>query len=756
MRLCLFLFLFTSFISAYIPGRFDFVSLPYDHGLFSNPAGIRALGSSGALLGGGVEKGVRSFRAGVHSESFGGAFEYLTNDKGFDETRWSFSQGFSFLENIFFLGYRAEAFRSADFDGTDFSLSPGAIFRPFTFLSLGYFGKNLLEMGPGSSYRIHEFGMALRAGGFLLGYNISDFKDHKILAAADLFGFSAGLEIPIAGGGDYRFTLSHSLGMSAHASIAFGEDIRPHEAYLSYHRAKTPKASSVSIVRVALGAPVREEGIQGFPFLREPTLGIQDIREQMYFLKKLPSASVIIFDFSGYEGGWAVSKEIQRGIRELRKSGKKTIAFLDDVRPSTLIASISSEYIVGEPSARVTFRGFGGTTLFYKGLLSKLGVQVEFLRHGKYKSAVEPYMADSMSKEARENLEQIYRARWDLLASEWKPSSRALLDSLASFPQVTASSAVRTRLLDTTLYLEEVAPYAMKKFYGLNTPLAKASLFSISPRKILEDNWGRRPRFALITLEGTITEASAKKILREIEEVYAGNFSALLLRINSPGGSAQASDKIWASLRDLSKRGIPIVASIGDYGASGGYYIACGADKIIAENFSLVGSIGIYGGKINLSGLLEKLDIRKESVKTHEHADAETWTRGFDSYERASLQEFMDDFYERFLKVVSRATNIPKHKIDRSLGDGRVFVGKEAFQKGLVHNLGGLDTALEELKALAKISEKIPVEIVPLSGGHSKIYRSLPSKTSIPFEEILAEFSEVKVWAIDPRFMEVP
>ena len=193
------------------------------------------------------------------------------------------------------------------------------------------------------------------------------------------------------------------------------------------------------------------------------------------------------------------------------------------------------------------------------------------------------------------------------------------------------------------------------------------------------------------------------------------------------------------------------MASIGDYGASGGFYIACGADKIIAENFSLVGSIGIYGGKIDASNLLSKLGVKTETVKTHEHADAETFTRPFDKAEQEALQNFMDDFFDRFLNVVSKATAKSKAEIDKNFGEGRVFLGKEAKENGLIYELGGLDKAIEIAKELSGVSQKSTVELVSILNEKAFVTKS----PKIYLSEILGEYDLFKVWALDLNILDM-
>lgn len=742
-----------------MPGESGFASLADDHGLFNNPAALPAFGSAGALGTFEIENGTRALQLGANIGNYGLAFDYRTDDGKLDEAKWSATQGVSIFDGLFSVGHRVQAFRSSGFDGTEFSWSPGVMITPFSFISLGYVGHDLGYIGPHNLDRIHEFGATLKFGDLAFSYDFYDFDKHKVLVSYELFGYYMGLEIPAwpRGSGEYRFNLAHSIGPNFELGARFSEDYIPHHAGLAYHYARDPRASTTLIARIPLNAPVKESSGLNLPFFGDRSISVYTVKHHIDQVLASPNMGIVIFDFSGYEGGWAVSREIARGIARIRESGRYVVAFLDDVRPTTLVASATASLKVAEPSARVTFRGFGGTSLFYKGLLEKLGVKVEFLRHGEYKSAVERYMADSMSTEARSDLERIYKGRWDLLLKNFPERSKIALDSFAETPMLTASAAYRAGLVDTVLYIEDLPRVAVKKFVHVDAPYAWAATYNPSNRPILGMNRGYHPQIALITIDGTITGKSAEKTIEEIHRVEDSGAGALILRINSPGGSAQASDKVWSALRDLSRRGMPIVASIADMGASGGYYIACGADEIIAEEFSIVGSIGIYGGKVNASGLLNKLGLKPQTVQTHSHASAESFTRGFDDAEKAALQDFMDDFYNRFLGVVARATKLTPERIDRDYGGGRVFTGEEALQKGLVNKLGGLDVAIAEAKFFAGFSLKTQVELVNVSDEKS----FLLSSPKVPLVQVdgiselkqaasmLDEISATSLWALD-------
>ena len=250
---------------------------------------------------------------------------------------------------------------------------------------------------------------------------------------------------------------------------------------------------------------------------------------------------------------------------------------------------------------------------------------------------------------------------------------------------------------------------------------------------------------AMLNIDGTIDSRMERSVVEELRKLPGTGAQALIVRISSPGGSAIASDKIWYALRHVSELGIPVVASIGSMGASGAYYIACGADYIFAENYSIVGSIGIYGGKVDLSGLMQKVGLKSEFVKTHEHADAQSFARPWTDEEKAALQDYMDDFYNRFTGVVSQATKIPQATVDTAYGGGRVMIGHKAYKAGLVQALGGLDDAIAKAKELAEISASTEVELLQLNTDTDFL---VPSPKAMM--DYIVDFEQTRFWALEP------
>lgn len=745
---------------AYLPGETDFASLEGGHGIFGNPAGVSSFDSWGALTDYQYDDGISQFRIGGNLDHVGVGFSYSRDGKGFDESRWSLSHGTDWLGRILFLGVRAEALRSADFEGTEWLFSAGAMVRPFSFISIGYFGQNLLQGGPEEQKRIHDLGATFKVGNLAsVSYDVENFKRHRLLFELELYGSRLGFKVPLLDDNrEYTLSLSTPIGGYNTAAVTFFDDYMLKRGAWGFHAARNPRATtSAQIYRVPLDKEVSEVENE-FAFFGSSTLGIHTIRNHFEHLLHDPGSGLVILDFSGYRGSVAISMEIARYVEKMRERGGRVVAYVDDIRPSILVAAMACDRIVVEPSAHFSWRGLGGSTLYYKGLFDKLGVRVEFLKHGAYKSAVEPYTADSMSAEARSNREDLYKDYWEALTSIVGARfarrgvdidvAKRTMDSLAHVPLLTAKGAVKNGFADTLLYLDQVPGYALQTFFGIEAPFARYKTWKPSDKRLFLENWKSRRRIALLNIDGTIDSRMEKSVLDALRSLPKSGAEALVLRVSSPGGSAIASDKIWAALKFVRKQGMPVVASIGNMGASGGYYIACGADEIIAEPLSIVGSIGIYGGKVDASGLLGKLGVKAETVKTHEYSDAESFFRPWSDVEKAALQEYMDDFYDRFTDVVSQATKVSKATVDSAYGGGRVFMGWKALEYGLVHKLGGIDVAIDEAKRLAGIGRGTEVVVDFVNTEKSRV---LTISGLSAWLDLVEDLGRTQFWAVEPQ-----
>jgi len=771
--------LLTTHTSAYLPGEDRFPSLAHDGGLGGNPASLSAFYSPGWMFAyreNPEDNGI--LRLGIHGENWGGAFRWIQGPNAYDWSEWSLTSSAPNQDRSFFVGQRLSLIRTSETDENAFAWSPGLLWRPGSWFALGYSSTALMQWGPRMERR-QTIGASLHPTQSLtLSWNagvtnkeqlkhFSSQVNQALLAEFAFLGFDVGFTIPLVdadGLNPYRLQLALPLGPYHQISID-GSDQGDKKAIRGFSMGgHTARASRLwkpqRLIRVPLGGRIAEVE-PGFSLFGSDAIGLGTIRNHFAHLQADPGANPILFDFSGYSAGPAASLEIRRGIQALRASGKKTIAYIDDMRPSVMMAASAAQRVVLQPSSRVAFRGISSEILYYKGLLDWAGIKAEMLRHGRYKSAIEPYTADSMSAEARADLSTLLNGWWgifrDSIATSRKVTATSL-DEFATNPLITASAAHKAGLADTILYLDQIPAYAAQYFFKTKADPVMAT-WTPTSENLFQDDWSPRPKIAILNIEGTIVDgrggidrlsgasaAGADDLMELIDGIRKeGGYSALILRINSPGGSALASDELWHRLRSLANDGMPIIASIGDMAASGGYYLACAADDIIAEPTSIVGSIGIFGGKVDLSGLLAKLKLRSETVATHPSANAESMSRSFTENEKIALQGYMDEFYGRFVNIVAEARNKDSLSVD-SLGEGRVFTAVDGVRNGLVDELGGLSRAIAVAKSRAGISESSPVEVIPLLGDGSLAFRNLSDQVKLlPWRSAL---EGTRVWAI--------
>jgi protease-4 len=786
MPFMLLLFLVLPVFSA-VSGESRYPSLSQDGGMQGNPAGLSAYESSGLIFS--YEKikenaiGMNNFLFGLWRNDYGVSFDWTRGKNGYDKSQWSFVGNEYNVSRSFFFGNRLSVTRISQKQETAFSWSPGFILRPVSLVSLGFWSEQALQHGFYQN-RMQNAGLSLRpyegitASWSVAVKNYEQLKnffsqtEQNLLLELKIFTMTYGLEFPLVdpnNTGEFRFSLSSALGSHYNSAIVYATNNFNNDMYfkkfnLIRHSALNQESlRHINIIRVPLGN-ISEKNNGWSLFGREQS-DLEILRNTFTLLEK-STAKAIVFDFSNYSGSLSISQEIRRGIFSLKTKGKKIAAYTNDYRPAVIFAASAADKVILQPSAFVNFRGLASEILYYKGFLDWVGIKVEMVRHGNYKSATEPYTLDSMSNEAKENLQGILSGWWSVVRDTVASSRKLLpefLDSVASNPKVTASSAKSNGLADTLLYLEEVPKYVSKVLLGVENENAYLTDWYLSNDKILASSWQPRAKIAVLNIDGMLVGgygsndplfgknvAGTTDLIDALNEIgYSDEYEALVLRINSPGGSAIASDELWHSLKTLKEAGMPIVASIGDMAASGAYYAACAADKIVAEAGSVVGSIGIYGGKADLSGLLSKLKIKSEVVKTHEGANSQSIYTGLSEKDSIALQEYMDEFYLRFVGVVASGRNMSEERID-SLGGGKVFIGMDAIGEGLVDEIGGFERAIELAKEGAGLRKGARVEVVHINNyGYSFMDRvSAMAKGQNQIYPWLSSLERTQVWAI--------
>ncbi|HSQ42960.1 MAG TPA: signal peptide peptidase SppA [Fibrobacteraceae bacterium] len=754
--------------NAWSPLISDQPAVEFSHGLSGNPALLGAVDGPGWLAAFMPDSsGTTRLDLGAHTDHLGAGFQWGRGDDGrIDQSRWHTDAAFSMPGDFLFLGLRTTLWRSSTFSGNAWSATPGVLLRPFSILSLGWTGLDLLSTHEFS--RRHQFGLAIRpVDAITVAFSAStggvkgdDWKNAVLSARADLHwrGYEFGFGIPVRGGGDsIPWRLSMGIPLGEHQSIfASSRKNKFQGVGWEGHLARRPSPISVrSWGRLDLATRIAESG-EGFFLMGEDALSLPTVTRQFRHLAQDPSVAGVVLNFDGMEAGSAVDLELRRGIQQLRAHGKRTVAYMTTLRPGLFLAASAADRVVLQPSSRVHLRGLSAEVMHYKGLLDWLGIKAELLRHGRYKSAVEPFLQDTMSTEAQADMDSLLGSLWHTVRDSIAVSRHLSVDSLdaiARLAPLTAHAAESLGLVDTVLYQDQLEAYVRTR------QIAHWRLQALEP---YHDDWRYRPVIAVVTLEGDIVDGAGGFNLRGGDLVGARAFSelvddlrqtpdiaAVVLRINSPGGSAQAADILWHRLHTLAQDGLPMVASVGGMAASGGYYIACAAQRIVAEPVSLVGSIGVFGGKANLSGLYRKFGLNPVTRKTHISADAESMSRGFTDEERLVLQASMDDVYQRFVGVVAQARHLTPSRVD-SLGEGRVFTGVQALTVGLVDTLGGLDVAVRMAADLAGIPQDADVATLHVSRAMDwqLEWGASPAKGALSWLNWLQDLEEPRVWAL--------
>jgi protease-4 len=431
----------------------------------------------------------------------------------------------------------------------------------------------------------------------------------------------------------------------------------------------------------------------------------------------------LVLHVESLDWGWARVDEVREAVAAFRDAGKPVYASLTGGGEREYLLCSAADVVAMPPTAVLQLDGLAATATFFRGAFDKIGVRPNFVQVGRFKSAAETYTRTGMSPESREALGAVLDDLYALLLDRLAEGRGLEPDTIAALLErgpFTAAEARGLGLLDTLLYDAEVDSLALAG-HGVRrraVPFARYLAARGGPRI--------GPRVALVAAEGAIVPGRSRALPGQEPELGAETLiealraartrpgvKAIVLRIDSPGGSAQASDDIWREV-ERCRAVKPVIVSMADAAASGGYYVAVAADSIVALPGTLTGSIGIYGGKFNVRGTFEKLGLGVETVSRGAHAEMFSPYSDFSPEEAARFQQGLEEFYRGFVARVARGRRLSEAGVD-SLGGGRVWTGAAASRLGLVDRLGGLTTALAMARAAAKLpaGEELVVERFP-------------------------------------------
>ena len=414
--------------------------------------------------------------------------------------------------------------------------------------------------------------------------------------------------------------------------------------------------------------------------------------------------------------GFAALKEVRDALADFKESGKFIVAYGDMyTQPMYYVASVADRVLLN-PEGMLEWSGLSSMPVFYKDLMDKLGIRWQIFKVGTYKSAVEPFIGMEMSEANREQTTDYLTSLWGEMTAEVAASRGVTVDDLNRAADrmllfQPAAECVQAGLADTLIYKNDVRDY-LKQWVGIDEDDDLRTL-GLKDMKNVKKNVPKDKSGNIVAVyyaDGMIGSLMAgdgesidgNQMIRDLRELKEDeDVKAVVLRINSPGGSAYDSEQIWHAVGELKKEK-PVIVSMGDYAASGGYYIACNADTIVAEPTTLTGSIGIFGMMPDMQGLAQKVGVSFDVVKTNEFSDMGIPVRPMTESEKALMQAYVERGYDLFLTRVSEGRGMTKEAVDQ-VGQGRVWTGVRAKELGLVDELGGLDRALEIAVARAGV-----------------------------------------------------
>lgn len=515
----------------------------------------------------------------------------------------------------------------------------------------------------------------------------------------------------------------------------------------------TPKAEN-SVFKIAFEGDIRESAEEN-PFTnlltgRESDLSLRDLLKSIRHAKEQESVKGIYLDMGVFSGGTASLDAVRRALMDFKESGKFIVAYADNYTQGGYYLASVADKIYLNPQGILGLTGLSSRTMFYKGLLQKIGVEMMVFKVGTYKGAVEPFIADKLSDANREQITSYQNSIWGNITKGIAKSRNITVEDVNRFADEGAffaspEKAVEYKLIDELKYRSEVEKYLIEQSGQTGDKLKTVGLSNMKNVKKTEREY--RNKIAIVYAEGEITQ-------QIISSPYSGNFpcisekinddlrkladnkdvKAVVLRINSPGGSAYTSEQIWKQVYELKKKK-PVVVSMGSVAASGGYYIASGASKIIAEPNTLTGSIGIFGMFPNTAGLFNKLALTTDIVKTNRYADFGDPARPMTDDEKALIQGYIERGYDTFLTRCAEGRGVSKADID-SIGQGRVWTGEQALKIGLVDELGGIERAVELAGELAEIYN---YNIMEVSTDHDFLKELLEKQIEVVKQSVVKD-----------------
>jgi protease-4 len=489
------------------------------------------------------------------------------------------------------------------------------------------------------------------------------------------------------------------------------------------------KPNSVLTLSFKEAVPEKTNNIEttSVSFEQNDVLGLEDIKRSLEMAGKDKDIKGILLDLDNLSMGQSTARVLRKSIETFKKeSGKFVFAYSNGYSQGAYYLASAADSIFLNPVGSVDFRGFAAQIPFFKNMLDRLGIKAQVYYAGNFKSATEPFRLDKMSDynrlQVREYVEGMYDVFLSDIAASRKISKEALRQMADEYAAQNAKDALRLGLVDKLVYRDYILD-GMKNKLGLEQKDKIPSTTIADYSKKLRTDFESKDKVAVVYAEGEIVDGEGSmgniggdnyaKMIRKIRQ--DDSFKAIVLRVNSGGGSALASENIWRELSLAKEKGLPIVVSMGDMAASGGYYISCMADSILAEPNTLTGSIGVFSMIPSLEKTFnDKLGITFDTVKTTKFSLNIGFARNISDEEGKILQKSTDEIYDLFLTRVANGRKMTKEQV-HEIAQGRVWTGKRAHELGLVDEIGDLESAIAIANGLAKLNGKYHIKEYPLT-----------------------------------------
>ena len=485
-----------------------------------------------------------------------------------------------------------------------------------------------------------------------------------------------------------------------------------------------PSVANASVLKLSLNRPIVDykggSGDDPFSVFFEETIALDEVVAAVQAAAEDDRISGISFETPFFLGGWSQAETLRNALIEFKSSGKFIYAYGDSYSQKSFYLSSVADSLFVTPTGFVDLRGLSSELTYYKSFQEKSGLRMEVIRHGKYKAAVEPYLNDAPSKENIEQIQELIDGLWDEVGAQMADQievSRADFEGWVNDLATRDLEKAKELGLIGGLIYEDQYEDALKRAVGASKNDLSASSklntisFSSYFKTIKSTPIDSSDRIALVYAQGSILygegsptimgQETMNKALQSAREDR--NIKAVVLRINSPGGSALTSDLIWREVEKTAKEK-PVVVSISDVAASGGYYIATPATYIIAQPTSITGSIGVFGTLPNASELAEQWGVSSYTLSTHERSATYSPLRPLSDTFRAELTEGIEQTYQTFLERVASGRSMSIESVD-AIAQGRVYLAPKALELGLVDEIGTLDDAINKAAELAAIDE---------------------------------------------------